>query len=385
MKFKYNSLLFLFIAFAMVGVFSGCSDDENLPNGGKPMISYIRVTRPEASDSLLAKAGQGAMIAIIGENLQDAREIWFNDQPALLSPTFITNTTIITSVPADIPTDITNQMKIIFANGDSLLHDFVVDISEPEISWMLSEYVNTGETATINGNYFYAPVKVTFAGGVEGEVVSVEDGVIEVKVPEGVQPGPVTITTNFGETKSDFWFRDNRNIIASFDETTAGFWSGPDFIKASDPDIAAIAGKFLRFNKNLGAYPYSEFWVAPTESDVAKETENIPAAALANPSDYVLKFEINTLGSLTGQEMRMYMGNNMGAERNDIYYNWKPNVDTKGAWETVSIPFEDFYTANKEFAYNPGGYGVSFYFHGPLAVNTNFAIDNLRVVPKVAK
>jgi len=386
MKLRYKSLLFIFLAFAMAGVFSGCSDDEDLANGGKPMVSYIRVTRPEASDSLLAKAGQGAMIAIIGQNLQDAREIWFNDQPGVLSPTFITSTSIITRVPADIPTDITNQMKIIFANGDSLLHDFVVDISEPEISGMLSEYVNTGEIATVSGNFFYEPVTVTFAGGVEGEVVSVDDDVVQVRVPEGAEPGPITVTTNFGETESDFWFRDNRNIIASFDGTLVGLWTGADYVKASDAEIPAINGKFVRFNKNLGPYPYAEFYVGPANSDLALENKNLPAAALANPADYVLKFEINTLAPLTGAELRMYMGTgDLGAERETNYYNWKPNVDTNGEWETVSIPFEDFYTATKEFAYNPNGYNMSFLFHGPLAVNTNFAMDNMRVVPKVAK
>ncbi len=349
------------------------------------MISYIRVTRPSASDSLLAKAGQGAMIAIIGENLQDAREIWFNDLQGSLSPTFITNTSIITRVPTDIPTDITNQIKLVFANGDSLMHDFVVDIHEPEITGMLSEYVNTGEVATIMGNYFYEPATVMFTGGVEGTIVDIKDDAIQVTVPEGAEPGPITVTTNFGETKSGFWFRDNRNIIASFDESTSGFWTGADYVKTTDADIKPINGKFLRFNKNLNAYPYAEFWVAPTASDVTKETKNIPQAAFANPGDYVLKFEINTLAPLTGAEMHMYMGNNMSAERNDIYYNWKPNVSTGGKWETVSIPFKDFLAGNHDFAYNPAGYGVSFIFHGPLPVNTNFAMDNMRVVPKTAK
>lgn len=325
------------------------------------------------------------MIAIVGQNLKDARQIWFNDQQGTLSPTFITNTSIITRVPTNIPTDITNQMKIVFANGDSLVHDFTVDISEPVITGMLSEYVNTGGTATILGNYFYKPLKVTFTGGVEGEVVSVSDDAqrVEVKVPEGAEPGPITVTTNFGETVSDFWFRDNRNIIASFDIPLAtGVWHGPNYIKADDPAISNINGKFIRINRELGAWAWFEMYVGEASGDIAKETKNVPAAALANPSEYVLKFEINTLAPLTGAEIKMYMGANMPGERGTFSYTWKPNVDTKGNWETVSIPFDEFYKANKEFAYNPNGYGVSFHFSGPLAVNANFAIDNMRVVPK---
>ncbi|TXK52620.1 hypothetical protein FVR03_00760 [Pontibacter qinzhouensis] len=382
MKSRYTAWLFLFFAVATAGMFSGCSDDENLPNNGRPMINYIRVTRPEASDSLIAKAGQGSMIAIIGQNLGNAREIWFNNLQGTLTPTYITNNTIITRVPSQIPTQISNRMKLVFANGDSLIHNFTVDISEPVIASMLGEYANAGQVATITGDFFYEPLTVTFTGGAQGNVVRVEDDVIEVTVPEGAEPGPITVTTNFGQSKSDFWFRDNRNLIATFDGPTEGLWHGPDFIKESDPDITPINGKFLRINRELGAWAWFEFYVGPNNSDAAKETRNIPAAAIANPKNYVLKFEINTLASLTGAEVRMYMGpGDMGSERGNTHYIWKPNISTDGTWQTVSIPFEDFYVANKSFPYTESGYGVSFHFSGPLAVNANFALDNMRVVP----
>jgi hypothetical protein len=362
-------------------MFSGCSKDD-LPNGGNPRITFVRVTRPAAADSLLTTAGQGDMIAIMGENLGDARAIWFNDLPAVLTPTFITSTSIITRVPAEIPTDITNKMRIVFGNGQELVHDFTVDISKPEITGMLSEYGNPGDVATITGNYFYQPLKVTFTGGVEGKVVSVKDDLIEVTVPEGAQPGPITVSTNFGKTESAFWFRDNRNLIASFDGTTNGLWHGPAFIVASDEEIPAINNKFIRVNKELGAWGWFEMYVGPTDSDVALETKNIPADAFTNPQQYNLKFEINTLKPLTGAEIKMYMGpGDMGSDRNTTFYNWKPNIDTKGEWQTVSIPWEEFWTANKKFAYSPAGYGVSFHFSGPLAVSANFGLDNMRVVP----
>ncbi|MGV3539599.1 MAG: glycan-binding surface protein [Rufibacter sp.] len=384
MKINLKALLFLFVALATVGMFTACSEEEDLPNGGKPMVSYIRVTRPAASDSLIVKAGQGASIAIIGQNLGNARQIWFNDQPASLSPTYITNTSIITRVPSEIPTEVNNKMRIVFANGEELLYDFTVDISEPRIDNMMSEYVNTGDVAVIVGNFFYEPVKVTFTGGVEGEVVKVEDTRIEVKVPAGAQPGPITVTTNFGETESEFWFRDNRNIIASFDGGLNGLWHGPNFIKNDDPAITPVNGKYLRINNDLGAWAWFETYVGPNNSDVALETKNIPADAFVNPGKYSLKFEINTLESLTGAHYRMYMGvGDMGSERNNTYYNWQPNLHTEGKWQTVTIPWEDFWKANKEFPYRAAGYGVSFHFSGPNATKAKFALDNLRVVPNV--
>lgn len=374
-NFKY--FIFLFVAFAIAGTLLNCSEDDE---GGEPVIRYIRVTDPDASDSLVVAASQGQMIAIIGNNLEDTRELWINDQQAELTTTFITSTSIITRVPSEIPGEITNKIKLIFANGDSLLYDFTVNISAPEIVSMKSEYVNTGEIATISGDYFYEPLMVTFTGGAQGELVSVKDQLLEVTIPEGAQPGPITITTNFGQTVSDFWFRDNRNIIASFDGTTNGLWHGPDYIVSSDDEISTINGKFIRINKDLGAWAWFELYVGPADSDVALELKNIPATAFTNPEEYSLKFEINTLStSLTGAEIHMYIGPSLNDRGTN--YTWKPNVATEGLWETISIPWEDVYTANGKFAYNPAGYGISVHFSGASAVTANFGLDNMRVVP----
>ncbi|WP_181305656.1 glycan-binding surface protein [Rufibacter sp. XAAS-G3-1] len=390
MKIHLKTLLFLFIAVAMAGVFTGCSEDDDLPNGGKPMVSYIRVTRPSSSDSLITKAGQGSMIAIVGQNLQNTREIWFNDQEAFLSPTLITNTTVITRVPSNIPLEISNKMRIIFTNGEELIHDFTVDISEPRIDRMQSEYVNTGDVATIVGDFFYEPLTVTFTGGAQGEIVSISRDykTLEVTVPAGAQPGPITISSNFGATESDFWFRDNRNVIASFDEpgllaTTSGLWHGPNYIRDNDAAIKPVNGKYLRINQNLAAWAWYETYVGPNNSAAALETKNIPADAFANPGKYSLKFEINTLADLTGAHYRMHMGpGDIASLRGNVFYNWQVNnINTDGTWRTVTLPWEDFWKANGSFAYTPSGYGVSFHFSGPNPVNANFALDNMRVVP----
>ena len=380
MKNTIKSCAILFIAAAIGGVLNSCSEDD-LPNNGQPMINYIRVTDPAASDSLVVAAGQGQMIAIMGENLKNVQQLWINDQRAILNPSFITNTTIITRVPAQIPGEITNQMKLIFADGNSLVYDFAVDISEPLISYMKSEYVNTGDVATIVGNYFYEPLTVTFTGGVTGEIISVEDQMLEVTVPDGAQPGPITISSNFGETESRFWFRDNRNLIATFDGSTSGWWHGQELVVSSDDAIPAISGKFIRMKKDLGAWEWFELYVGPVESSVATELKDIPADAFAHPDNYTMKFEINTLKSLAGAAIHMYMGPDMPNERNNINYLWQPNINTSGAWETVSIPWKDVYTANHEFAYNPNGYGISIHFSGASAVTSDFALDNMRVVP----
>ena len=197
MKSINRILLGLLLVTGAVIVFNSCSKDEV----GEPSVSYVRITRPTSSDSLLVGAGQGQLIAIVGKNLQDAVEIWFNDQPARLTPTYITNTSILVAVPTQIPLAINNKMKIVFRNGFVLHHDFEVQISKPLISSMVSEYVKEGAVATIIGDYFYAPLTVTFAGGATGTIVSVKDDEIQVTVPAGAQPGRIVVKNKFWRNK----------------------------------------------------------------------------------------------------------------------------------------------------------------------------------------
>src|SRR5690606_21151704 len=110
MKLKYKFPLFLFLTFIVSAIWIGCSEDE----GGSPFVSYVRVTDPEASDSLLVAAGQGQMIAIMGGNLKSVREVWFNDRIAALVPTLVTDRTVIIRVPSAIPNEVTNTVRMVF-------------------------------------------------------------------------------------------------------------------------------------------------------------------------------------------------------------------------------------------------------------------------------
>ena len=116
---------------------------------------------------------------------------------------------------------------------------------------------------------------------------------------------------------------------------------------------------------------------------MAQQTKNIPADAITNPGAYSLKFELNTLSSLAGAKIRMYVGNKMGDERNTMNYTWQPNINTGGKWETISIPFQNIIEKNPNIKVDPAGYGISFWFWEGSAMTANFGIDNLRVVPNV--
>jgi len=380
MKSIKNSLLILAVALGAGSVFTACEKDDS---SGTPTIDYVRITRPESSDSLLVGAGQGQLIAVVGRNLEGVVEVWFNDQRALLTPTYITSTSVLVTVPSQIPIDVNNKLKMVFKNGYVLLHDFEVQISKPLINSMVSEFVKEGDIATIRGDFFYEPVTVTFAGGVEGEKVLVDDQELQVRIPAGAQPGQITIKTNFGETKSNFWFRDNRNLLIHNDPWT-GWWGQDMVVSGSDP--LAISGNFARITKNIGAWAWTE-WIGGKE-DALATSHNLPDDAVLNPDKYNLKFEINTLKPYNGNMIKIMIGQVNGPDPNwdtEPYY-FRPPFDTKGTWQTVTIPFSDVVANYKtNWGVRPQGYGVKVWFHGPGTVDADVAFDNLRVVPAEIK
>lgn len=370
----------LIMAVAIISINTSCKKDSV---GGDPKINYIRVTAPESSDSLLVAAGQGRLIAIMGENLQNTVEVWFNDQKAILTPTYITNTSILVSVPSKIPDSITNQLKLVFSDGKTLLHNFTVSISKPTVTGLLSEYVNAGDVAVIRGDFFYAPVVVTFAGGVTGELVSVKDQEVQVRVPAGAQPGPITVKTNFGETKSDFWFRDNRNIFISGDPHE-GWWNAYLITNPGAGNPAKISGNYYHVKKFVKNYTWDAPEVAggPATS-MPNHSKNIPDAAILKPEDYYLKFEINTLKPYNSNQIRINVG--LNSEDNDNYA-WKPPYDSKGQWNTIIIPFEEVVASYKvKPVINPDGYWSRILLFGPGDLDADIAFDNFRIVPKIDK
>ena len=379
MKSINKILLVLIMLTGVAGIFIAC--DKNNDDSGTPSVNYVRITRPESSDSLLIGAGQGRLIAIVGDNLKDAVEVWFNDRQAVLTPTYITDKTILVSVPNPIPKDISNKLKIVFKNGFILYHDFVVQISAPYVAGMTSEFVNDGDVATIRGDFFYEPLTVTFAGGVAGTIVSVTDLAIQVRVPAGAQPGRITVKTNFGESKSIFWFRDSRNHFIDSDPYE-GWWNSSYVVSNPGPgDPVKVSGNYIRFKKQIGSWSWNELAGGPA-SAMPVHSKNIPDAAILKPSDYYLKFEVNTVKPYNGNLVKINLA--LLAEDNDAY-KWNPPYDTKGQWQTVVIPLEEVFAS---YAVKPtvsaSGYWCRLLMgHAPGDLDADICYDNFRVVPKV--
>lgn len=376
MKSKNKILLSLLMLTAAISLFTSCKKDSS----ATPIVNYIRITSPESSDSLLVGAGQGQLIAIVGTNLQGAEQVWFNDQQSRITPTYVSSTSILVSVPSQIPDSITNKITILFKNGYKLEYPFEVQISKPYLASMSCEFVNEGDVATIIGNYFYAPLTITFTGGATAEIVSLEDQQVQFSIPADAQPGPITIKTNFGETKSDFWFRDPRNIFIASDPFEG--WHDPGLV-VSNPgpgDPPKINGNYIRVNKMLSAWSYNEIADGPASS-MPSYSKKIPDDAILHPDKYFLKFEVNTLKPYNASMIKINAGT---SSQDNSNYQWAPPFDTHGKWQTVVIPYEEVYNSYAvKPVVNPDGYWTMLLIQGPGDLDADISFDNFRIVPKV--
>lgn len=387
----YGSLLAFFAI--MIGN-GACKKEDTATFAGPPEVQYIRSTDPGKSDSLLVGSFMGSLIAIVGENLGGTRELWFNDQQAVLNPTYITNKTILVNVPSTVPSVVTDQIRFVMTDGTEYFYDFKVNVPAPVINSTKCEYVPDGGTMVLEGDFFFEP-KVIFPGDLEAELTLVEKTKIEVTVPAGAGSGPITVQTNFGKVKSKFLFRDDRNILLDFDGKNHESWTA--IIANTDP--AGCSGNYARFkNSANGAWQWTneltmQYW-AP------RGRGNVPVA-VGSKDDLVLKFECNTIVDWRDVRMEIffapYVEDHGRDNSNTAIARWKPWANgpyqTNG-WVTITIPLTEFKYGKDDPADDPNGTkslgdlssltNITMMLFGP-ADGTNpvdIGIDNVRIVPK---
>lgn len=376
-----------------------CDDDDD-NRDADPVIRYVRSTDAAASDSLITAASLGNVIAIVGENLESVRAISFNDKPALLNTCYITDKTIIVTVPKDIPEDITDKMYVTAWNGNVIEVPFVASIPAPVVTSISNEYAEEGEIVYVNGNFFVGtesdPVTLTFPGNKKAVYIPEKSSYTSAafEVPAGVEAGTVSLSTPYGVTNpssSTIYMKDDRHMLMTFDDFTFGGWG----------KTAIVDGDFGKCAHLFGEDVDLWSWIESTSLLFSLTGEGQPAfeSPVSKPDQGVLKFELKV--DKPWSAVALYMefqtpdqqtNNSFGTNPGYCWEPWKAGTYQTDGWVTVSIPLSNFSQTTDAKAHDGGTFdpslinGLNLFVRGGtgaegITTPVDMYIDNIRIVP----
>lgn len=373
---------------ALLFGFAACDNidypDRFVQTDGAPTIDYVRYAD---KDVLITQASMEELVCIVGDNLTSVHDLYFNDQAAVLNTSYITDHTLLITVPKTLPTVQTDQIYLVTKDSTVVSYPFKVLPPAPKISGMDLEWANVGDDVTITGSYLFAPLTVSFPGADDIEIASGLDGSsVTVKVPAGAQPGKIKITSASGTAQSIFEYKDSRGMLFDFDGATGLDNHGWNGHPSKDDDGNGISGRYYQFGDGTvtldGSWEEANFsfvywpgsWNTPENyQDGAQGARLIDLADFSNWQNMALKFEVCVPSSspwsntpmqivMAGTDLVTF-GNggiqdiygNTVAGANNSYMSgnvaprafWEPwkdsgSFDTGGKWKTVSIPLTEF-------------------------------------------
>ena len=412
--------------------------DRHVVTDAKPVIYSVRYA---AEDTYLEQAFMDEIICILGKNLNSVTGILFNDQPAILNTSYMTDNTIIVSVPKTMPKVKTDKIYLLHHADTVSTFPFMVLPPVANVTSMDCEMLKPGSVATIYGNYFYdtddIPMSIEFPNAMVTDIKEMDMNHVTFTIPAAAQPGKVKVYTASGTAQSNFMYLDDRGMLFDFD---GGTGLGADHgwhARVITTDAEAITGNYVQLgdgssvltNWNDSQYSF-EYWCGSWD-----DPQNITSGAgialnnlvdFSNFANMCLKFEIcipedkpwcdfpmqicfegvdkvtqsgNPIpGFAKVAAANAYAFNGEGGNGEELYgrahYSpWKStgSFHTGGKWTTVTIPFTDF-TLNKD-----GGpadtkpssaadfASLTMFITGPSTTGTECApvikIDNIRAVP----
>lgn len=409
--------IFSFVLLAAISSwFVACENDDKGKyqiTDGEPTIHYVRLPDPAKADSLLSGAFMGETVCLIGENLTSIKELYFNDQKALLNINFITNHTLFVTVPRDVPGENTDKIYMTLKSGKQVDYDFTVRVPGPELTKIKCELLPEGADAVLYGDYFFETGLKVLIGDYEvpaEDIVSIEKTKLTFKAPASDVTGQISVTTAFGvSARTKAVFNDARGWITGFEDDFVGGWGRPSGDRIQADPAYSFMGNYAIMTDKLDPGDDGSAWVSGGNSiiNIWGEDNGVPTGNLfpSDPASSVLKFEVNVVEAWTGTPI-IFAFFAQGGMENYLWADgtatgdgqprafWAPWVETgsyvSDGWETVSIPLS-------EFKYN--GFGVEVplsTFYGSFGMNLHnrgnslyvgkactplILIDNIRVVP----
>ena len=446
MNTQYKSIIWGLIGTAALFAMSSCDDtpDAYEVAGGTPTVDYIRCLSSEikgnnddantlyTNGQLVTSASPQAVLCLVGSNLRSVYEMYFNDKKAILNSSYITDNTLIVSVPSSVPSLVTDKIYMITKNQDTISYDFSVVIPAPQLSAMSCEYAAVGDEVTFTGNYMVddpnTPLTVTFRNAdgkdIEAHIKSIAEDYTSCVaiVPEGAAEGPVSMTSIYGTTASSFRYLDTRGMLFDFDDIVRSNhgWHA----QTITTDETAIKGNFLQFGTGDAALAGAGNWADPetyASDDCVRLNDVVDFTDFANmavkfelfiPSDYpwsacamqIIFSGVDLVSNGNAGATDIY-GNKLGGCNNTYFHDdaislpralYRPwtstgSFDTGDKWITVSMPIASQFIYYWDGSAASGTLNAESFANLELFVSAGgvagtdctpiMKIDNIRVVP----
>ena len=420
----------MLLAAAALG-FASCEDypDAFVLADGVPAVNYVRYAD---RDVLIEQAYMGEVVCFVGDNLCSVRELFFNDQKAVLNTSFMTANTLVAAVPGNLPKVKTDKVYMITKGQDTVTVDFKVLLPAPVIKSMSCEFQQPGTDVTVYGNYFAEPMSLVFEDGNGAEVTSFKSvSMTEVTftIPADAKPGKIKVTTESGVARSPFSYHDFcGGLITDFDGGTDVVPQGWNFSGTYSSE-GGISGNYVELKSANPMSPDGawnedfkiDFWCGTWDGDPMDNMSG-PGVPICNIIDFTnwqnmaLKFELFIPSSnpwMAGAMQLIFCSADKAA--NDTWQNntfvhtsatdggldlcrglyrpWETtgSFDTGDKWITVTVPFSEFtYNADGKAGAVPLSKPEDFatfviwpWNGGVIGTECTpiFRIDNLRAVP----
>ena len=425
----------MLLAAAALG-FASCEDypDAFVLADGQPTVQYVRYAD---RDVLIEQAFMGEVVCFVGENLCSVRELYFNDQRAVLNTSFMTENTLVAAVPGNLPKVKTDKVYMITKGLDTLAYDFKVLLPAPVIKSMSCEFQQPGTDVTVYGNYFAEPMSLVFEDGNGAEVTSFKSvSMTEVTftIPADAKPGKIKVTTESGVARSPFSYHDFCDgLITDFDgpnnsSSTHGVVPQGWNFSGTYSSEGGISGNYVELksanpldaNAGWNEDFKIDFWCGNWNGDPMGITDGagVPLCNIidfTNFQNMALKFELCIPSSnpwMSGAIQLIFCSADKAANDSwqnntflhtsadggldlcrGLYRPWETtgSFDTGDKWITVTVPFSEFtYNANGSAGAVPLSKPEDFAsfviwaWNGGVAgteCTPVFRIDNLRAVP----
>ncbi|MEM1323870.1 MAG: glycan-binding surface protein [Bacteroidota bacterium] len=324
MKFlKYLCFLLL------VSTVLGCQKDQPAP-----MLSSVEPTFGPAE----------TLVTFEGANLQNIEEISFSGQSVNFNTAYNSEVALLFRIPTNVP--LGEHVVDIKTSGGITSTNFRVTLEAPAVFEVVPEFASSGDIVTILGKNFFEPIKVFFFDSVQAEIISLFPDSMEVRVPQGIQKGRITVDANGGVALSPVnFFSINPILINDFDgnglrsETNRWIFTGQvnenAITAVQNTNPAPIDGNYLKLT---GKDDLGISWIGGAQSHFGFPGDNFTTFGVTTDiNNTLLEMDINNNGrknthlTLILQEYEGAIGDFV----HDIHIDWE-------GWERISVPLNRF-------------------------------------------